>query len=126
MALKLSSAGLWLSMERNMEMRITRLALPAIALLVVAALFTTSTLVHAQIGKLEIVKAIYGKNGKGNDVTRQLNRMIENNSLNVKVNNDNMGGDPNVGADKSLKVDYTYHGQTLHKVVKEGDRLKLP
>ncbi len=107
-------------------MRITRLALPAIALLVVAALFTTSTLVHAQIGKLEIVKAIYGKNGKGNDVTRQLNRMIENNSLNVKVNNDNMGGDPNVGADKSLKVDYTYHGQTLHKVVKEGDRLKLP
>jgi len=106
-------------------MRISRLALPAIALMVVAALFSTA-LVHAQVGKLEIVKAIYGKNGKGNDVTRHLNRMIENNALNVKVNNDNMGGDPNVGADKSLKVDYTYRGQTLHKVVKEGDRLKLP
>jgi DnaJ-like protein C11, C-terminal len=92
-------------------------------------LFATSfapTLVHAQAGKLEIVKAFYGKNGKGNDVTRHLQRMIQNNTLDVKVNNDNMGGDPNVGADKSLKVDYTYRGKTLHTVVKEGDRLKLP
>jgi hypothetical protein len=112
-------------MERNIEMRIARYALPVIALMLVAALFS-ATLVHAQVGKLEIVKAFYGKNGKGNDVTRHLQRMIQDNTLDVKVNNDNMGGDPNVGADKSLKVDYTYRGQTLHKVVKEGDRLKLP
>ncbi len=82
--------------------------------------------VEAQVGKLIIQNAIYGKNGQGKNVTRRLNNMINNNTLDVKVNNDNMGGDPNVGADKSLKVDYTYHGQNLHKVVKEGDRLKLP
>lgn len=106
-------------------MKIARFAFPVVALFLVATLFSAS-LMHAQIGKLEIVKAFYGKNGKGNDVTRHLQRMIQNNTLDVKVNNDNMGGDPNVGADKSLKVDYTYRGQTLHKVVKEGDRLKLP
>jgi len=48
------------------------------------------------------------------------------NSLDVKVNNKNMGGDPNVGADKKLKVEYTYQGRTSTKVVKEGDRLQLP
>jgi DnaJ-like protein C11, C-terminal len=90
------------------------------------ATLVSGTLVHAQIGKLEINKAVYGKQGQGRDVTRRLRNMIQNNTLDIKVTNDNMGGDPNVGADKTLKVDYAYHGQTLHKVVKEGDRLKLP
>src|SRR5271169_1683000 len=106
-------------------MRIARSIFAVIAFV----LFATSlapTLVQAQVGKLVINKAVYGKEGQGKDVTRRLRNMIQNNTLDVKVNNDNMGGDPNVGADKSLKVDYTYRGQTLHKVVKEGDRLKLP
>ncbi len=81
---------------------------------------------HGQVGKLEINKAVYGKEGAGNDVTRRLQRMIQNNTLDVKVTNDNMGGDPNKGANKTLKVDYTYRGQHQHVVVKEGDRLKLP
>jgi len=37
-----------------------------------------------------------------------------------------MGGDPNTGADKSVKVEYTYQGHTSTRVVKEGDRLRLP
>ena len=37
-----------------------------------------------------------------------------------------MGGDPNVGADKNVKVEYTYQGRTMTKVVKEGDHLQLP
>jgi hypothetical protein len=52
--------------------------------------------------------------------------MVSNGTLDVKVTNDNMGGDPNKGADKSLKVDYTFRGQRKRVVVKEGDRLKLP
>ena len=62
----------------------------------------------------------------GNDVTRRLQRMIQNNTLDVKVTNSNMGGDPNKGADKSLKVDYAYRGQRRQVAVKEGDRLRLP
>lgn len=81
---------------------------------------------QAQGRQLHINNAIYGKNGQGKNVTNKLNRMIQNNTLDVKVNNDNMGGDPNVGADKNLKVEYTYEGRTMTKVVKEGDRLRLP
>ncbi len=106
-------------------MRFARRISPIFVLLLFASSLPT-TVAQAQVGKLEITKAVYGKNGQGKDVTRRLRNMIKNNTLNVKVNNDNMGGDPNVGADKSVKVDYTYRGQALHKVVKEGDRLKLP
>jgi DnaJ-like protein C11, C-terminal len=106
-------------------MRITRLVFPMIALL----LFTTTVSMvpaQAQGRQLHINKAIYGKNGQGMDVTNHLRSLIQNNSLDVKVNNKNMGGDPNTGADKSVKVEYTYQGHTSTRVVKEGDRLKLP
>ncbi len=106
-------------------MRISRLAFPVIALLLVTAL-VSPPLVHAQTGKLEILKAVYGKEGMGQDVTGRLQKLIKNNTLDVKVTNITMGGDPNKGADKTLKVDYTYRGQRKQVVVKEGDRLTLP
>ncbi len=37
-----------------------------------------------------------------------------------------MGGDPNKGADKTVKVDYTFRGQRKQVVVKEGAWPKLP
>jgi hypothetical protein len=106
-------------------MRIVRFAFPLFALLLVATLVST-TLVHAQIGTLQINRAVYGKEGLGNDVTQRLQKMIQNNTLDVKITNITMGGDPNKGADKTLKVDYTFRGKRLQVVVKEGDRLKLP
>ena len=81
---------------------------------------------QAQGRMLHINNAIYGKNGRGMNVTNKLRSMIQNNTLNIKVNNGNMGGDPNVGADKYLAVKYTYQGRAMSKVVKEGDRLQLP
>jgi len=106
-------------------MRIARSIFAVIAIVLFATAVVPS-LMQAQVGKLEINKAVYGKEGQGKDVTRRLQKMIQNNTLDVKVTNDNMGGDPNKGADKTLKVDYTYRGQHQHVVVKEGDRLKLP
>jgi hypothetical protein len=106
-------------------MRTGRLVFPIFALLLVLVLVST-TLVHAQMGQLQILKAVYGKNGLGNDVTRRLQGMIQNNTLDVKVTNANMGGDPNKGADKSLKVDYSFRGQRKQVVVNEGSRLRLP
>lgn len=106
-------------------MRIVRLVFPVFALLLVTALVST-TLAHAQTGKLEIIKAVYGKEGLGNDVTNRLQKLIKNNTLDIKVSNAILGGDPNKGADKTLKVDYTYRGQRKQVVVKEGDRLQLP
>jgi len=106
-------------------MRIARLVFPVFALLVVTMLLL-NTLVPAQIGTLQINKAFYGKAGAGNDVTRRLQGMIKNNTLDIKVTNITMGGDPNKGTDKTLKVDYTFRGKRLQVVVNEGDRLKLP
>ena len=62
----------------------------------------------------------------GNDVTRRLQKIIQNNTLNVMVTNANMGGDPNKGAGKSLKLDYSFRGQRRQVVVNEGKRLRLP
>ena len=45
-------------------MRIVRLAFQYFLLLLVAALIST-TLVHAQVGSLQIIKAVYGKGGNG-------------------------------------------------------------
>jgi hypothetical protein len=106
-------------------MLMVRLAFPLFALLLVAALVST-TLVHAQIGTLQINRAVYGKEGLGKDVTQRLQKMIQNNTLDIKVTNITMGGDPNKDADKTLKVDYTFRGKRLQVVVQEGDRLKLP
>jgi len=97
---------------------------------IVLALFLLATSVvqipaQAQGRMLHINNAIYGKNGRGMNVTNKLRSMIQNNTLNIKVNNGNMGGDPNVGADKYLAVKYTYQGRSMSKVVKEGDRLQL-
>jgi hypothetical protein len=106
-------------------MRIARLVSPVFALLLVAALVST-TLVRAQIGTLQINRAVYGKEGLGKDVTQRLQKMIQNNTLDVKVTNITMGGDPNKGADKTLKVDYALRGQRRQVVVNEGNRLRLP
>jgi len=106
-------------------MRNARLVFTVLALM----LLTTSVVqipARAQGRMLHINNAIYGKNGRGMNVTNKLRSMIQNNTLNIKVNNSNMGGDPNVGADKYLAVKYTYQGRSMSKVVKEGDRLQLP
>ena len=107
-------------------MKSTRFMFALLALLVLMA-SVVQVPAQAQIRQqLKINKAIYGHNGQGMNVTNHLRSLVQNNTLDVKVNNKNMGGDPNVGADKSLKVEYTYQGRTMTKLVKEGDRLQLP
>ena len=74
-----------------------------------------------------IMSAGYGAGNRFVDVTRILQaRQDQNGGLNMNVTNDTMGGDPNRGPDKVLKVDYQFQGRTLHKEVREGDRLTLP
>jgi len=106
-------------------MRIARLA----CLLIGPLLVMTSVsprLGYAQNQGLQINGAIYGQEGKGKDVTKRVQAMVQNGTVDVKVTNITMGGDPNKGTDKTLKVVYTYRGRRLNKVVKEGDRLQLP
>jgi hypothetical protein len=76
--------------------------------------------------RLSVDKAIYGMSGKGSDVTMRVRSMIRNNSLDFKVNNTNLGGDPNRGTNKTLKVTYTYGGRRMSKIVNEGNRCRIP
>jgi len=106
-------------------MRITSLISPAIALLVLATCVSFNQLQAAE-RVLHINHAAYGKEGKGKDVTQRLRAMVRDNRLDIEVNNDTMGGDPNEHTKKTLKVDYTYMGRRQSKVVNEHDRLQLP
>jgi hypothetical protein len=77
--------------------------------------------------RLDIQRAIYGYNGKGNDVTNRVRSQIRNNRIDMEVNNDTMGGDPNQGNKKNLKVVYTYgNGKAQTRFVNEHDWLRIP
>lgn len=74
-----------------------------------------------------ILSAGYGAGNRFADVTRILQgRQAPDGTLRINVTNDTMGGDPVRGPDKTLKVDYQFRGQMLHKEVREGDQLLLP
>jgi hypothetical protein len=77
-------------------------------------------------GSLQIKRAFYGANNRTNDVTQMLRGMVRGNSLVVTVNNNNMGGDPAVGADKVLTVIYWFNGREQTSTVKEGNTLRIP
>jgi ABC-type glycerol-3-phosphate transport system substrate-binding protein len=105
-------------------MRLTRTVVPAIAVVLLTAFAATS---FAQANRaLQINHAVYGKEGKGKDVTNRIRAAVRNNTVDIEVDNDSMGGDPNEHTKKTLKVDYTYMGRRLHKTVNEHDRLRLP
>jgi DnaJ-like protein C11, C-terminal len=77
-------------------------------------------------GNLQIVRAYYGLNNRTNDVTQLLRGRVQNGTLVMQVNNNNMGGDPAVGGDKVLTVIYRYQGREQTSTVKEGNTLRIP
>jgi hypothetical protein len=44
----------------------------------------------------------------------------------VRVNNENFGGDPAIGAEKVLIVVYSSHGEEQATAVREGEQLVIP
>ena len=75
---------------------------------------------------LVIIRGFYGVQGRSVNVTEQLRAMIRDGVLAVRVNNENFGGDPAVGADKVLIVIYSSRGQEQATAVPEGQRLVIP
>lgn len=79
-------------------------------LLIAVALFATGVIFSKGVGAQEegwqIVRADYGNRNQRNDVTEILKDLIARGGVNgrVAVNNQTMGGDPAVGADKSLRI----------------------
>jgi hypothetical protein len=75
---------------------------------------------------LVIIRGFYGVQGRTVNVTEQLRSMVRDGVLAVRVNNQNFGGDPAIGADKVLIVIYSSHGQEQASAVREGERLIIP
>jgi hypothetical protein len=75
---------------------------------------------------LLIIRGFYGVQGRTVNVTEQLRAMVRDGVLAVRVNNENFGGDPALGADKVLIVVYSSRGQEQATAVREGERLVIP
>ena len=76
--------------------------------------------------ELLIIRGYYGVQGQAANVTDRLQSMVRDGVLAVWVNNQNLGGDPAIGADKVLIVIYRSRGQEQATAVREGNRLVIP
>jgi len=77
-------------------------------------------------GALTILHAEYGTGARVIDVTRRLSSQVQGNSLQFRVTNDSMGGDPAEGQAKWLDVWYSYNNHSGHANVHEADVISLP
>ena len=78
-----------------------------------------------QASGLRILSATYGSGNRVIDVTNMLNSRVQNNALSISVNNETMGRDPAVGADKVLQVTYELNGNRQQVSVNEGKSLRI-
>ena len=76
--------------------------------------------------QLRILSATYGSGNRTLDVTNVLSGRIQNNSLTINATNEIMGHDPAVGADKVLRVSWSFNGKTQETSVNEGKTLRIP
>jgi len=75
---------------------------------------------------LKILKAVYGADGTGKDVTAILAGLVNNNNLSVTVDSKSLGGDPAFGKSKSLAVEYELGGKRLTLTIRENAKLCIP
>ncbi len=77
-------------------------------------------------GMLRIVNARWGYQNRTQNVTGRLQSLVRNNRLSVKVNPQNMGGDPAPGVGKTVYVTYEFNGRRRETSANEGEILNLP
>ena len=77
-------------------------------------------------GALTILRAEYGTGTREFDVTRRLASLVRGNSLQLRVTNDSMGGDPAEHQAKWIDVWYSYNNRAAHARVHEQDVITLP
>jgi hypothetical protein len=76
--------------------------------------------------QLEILSASYGAGDRRRDVTNLLASQVHDNSIQLVVSNDSMGGDPAEGQVKRLRVVYLWQGVRNQITVGEGETLAIP
>ena len=90
------------------------------------AMLTISAADLPMIGKLVVVKAVYGDLPAGGsvDVTKKVAEMVKDGALTVDATNENFT-DPAENIGKTLRVEYTFNGAAKSKSVDEGETLTI-
>jgi hypothetical protein len=73
-----------------------------------------------------ILRGYYGIQGRMANVTDLLRTRVRDGVLSLNVNNENLGGDPAIGASKVLIVIYSFRGEEQATAIGEGNRLTIP
>jgi len=77
-------------------------------------------------GRLRIERATYGTESKYVDVTDRVQAFVRDNSIQMQVTSENLGGDPARGQLKRLNISYSYQGQRQEVTVDEKRLLTIP
>src|SRR6266571_2834762 len=75
---------------------------------------------------LRIIRGYYGVQGRTFNVTDVLQSRIKEGVLSFVVTNSALGGDPAIGAGKTLIVVYRHQGKESATAVREGNTLTIP
>jgi hypothetical protein len=75
---------------------------------------------------LKIIRAYYGVQGRTVNVTELLRSRVRDGVLSIVVTNGALGGDPAIGADKTLIVVYRYQGSETAAATREGYTMTIP
>ena len=75
---------------------------------------------HHGTGKLEIIRALYGAEGKYRIVTGDVQNHVQHNNINMLVSNENLGGDPSPNHEKEFIVIYQKQGREYGTHLHEG------
>lgn len=81
---------------------------------------------HNQLfSEKNILSAFYFTPRKNVDVTEKVRNLYKENPI-FKIDNESMGGDPEYGVEKQLKVNYCLNGKKLEKTFQERQNFSLP
>jgi len=81
---------------------------------------------HDEWNGLTIIRGYYGVQGRTLNVTDVLQNRIRDGMLSFVVTNSALGGDPAIGAGKTLIVVYRHQGKESATAVHEGNTLTIP
>ena len=81
---------------------------------------------HDEWNGLRIIRGYYGVQGRTLNVTDVLQNRIRDGMLSFVVTNSALGGDPAIGAGKTLIVVYRHQGKESATAVREGNTLTIP
>ena len=75
---------------------------------------------HHGAGTLEIIRALYGSGGRYRIVTGDVQNHVRNNNINMRISNENLGGDPTPNREKEFIVIYRKQGREYGAHLQEG------